>query len=359
MVDPLAEIIALLRPRTVFSKGISGAGRWGVRYSDFRPTELLRGARGSLSAGCRWRGCSRARGGRLRAPAGDARLHAVELRAGEACAARSAGTTAAQTGEVRHGRRGGRPDVRLLGGYFAIRLARCGVAGVAAAGASARARCRAAFGAGEARRRGIERAAGPGRDLVLTRLVEVLLIEALRSKPGDDAPPGLLRGLADARLAAAMRHMHGDAGALVDGGAAREEGRAFALGVLRALHARRGPAADGIPARVAHGRWRRICSVARTLGSPKSPSASATAQRAPSALRSADMSVSRRAATPRAAAARPPRASAAGRTLPFWSPCRSASRRGRGSSATGRSFSGIPPSRVPSSRLARRSPSCP
>ena len=48
-----------------------------------------------------------------------------------------------------------------------------------------------------------------GRDLVLTRLVEVLLIEALRSTPGDDAPPGLLRGLADARLAPAMRQMHG------------------------------------------------------------------------------------------------------------------------------------------------------
>jgi hypothetical protein len=35
MVDPLSEVIALLRPRTVFSKVISGAGRWGVRYSDF------------------------------------------------------------------------------------------------------------------------------------------------------------------------------------------------------------------------------------------------------------------------------------------------------------------------------------
>jgi transcriptional regulator GlxA family with amidase domain len=49
-----------------------------------------------------------------------------------------------------------------------------------------------------------------GRDLVLTRLVEVLLIEALRSTPGDDAPPGLVRGLADARLAVAIRHLHGD-----------------------------------------------------------------------------------------------------------------------------------------------------
>jgi transcriptional regulator GlxA family with amidase domain len=47
-----------------------------------------------------------------------------------------------------------------------------------------------------------------GRDLVLTRLVEVLLIEALRSTSGEGAPPGLLRGLADARLALAMRQMH-------------------------------------------------------------------------------------------------------------------------------------------------------
>jgi transcriptional regulator GlxA family with amidase domain len=48
-----------------------------------------------------------------------------------------------------------------------------------------------------------------GRDLVLTRLVEVLLIEALRSTSGGDAPPGLLRGLADPRLALAIRQMHG------------------------------------------------------------------------------------------------------------------------------------------------------
>ena len=44
---------------------------------------------------------------------------------------------------------------------------------------------------------------------MLTRLVEVLLIEALRATPGEDAPPGLLRGLADPQLAPAMRQMHG------------------------------------------------------------------------------------------------------------------------------------------------------
>ena len=35
MHDPLSEVIALLQPRTVFSQGISGAGRWAVRYSAF------------------------------------------------------------------------------------------------------------------------------------------------------------------------------------------------------------------------------------------------------------------------------------------------------------------------------------
>ncbi len=49
----------------------------------------------------------------------------------------------------------------------------------------------------------------PGRDLVLTRLVEVLLIEALRIAPSEQAPPGLLRGLADPQLAQALRQMHG------------------------------------------------------------------------------------------------------------------------------------------------------
>ena len=33
--DPLTELISLLRPSRVMGKGISGAGRWGVRYSAF------------------------------------------------------------------------------------------------------------------------------------------------------------------------------------------------------------------------------------------------------------------------------------------------------------------------------------
>lgn len=116
--------------------------------------------------------------------------------------------TPSPTGEVRHGTRGGRPDARLLGGYFifdspnaallvSLLPALLHVRGVERLSVLVR-----LVGEESNERRS-------GRDLVLTRLVEVLLIEALRSAPGDGAPPGLLRGLADARLAPAIRHMHG------------------------------------------------------------------------------------------------------------------------------------------------------
>lgn len=54
------------------------------------------------------------------------------------------------------------------------------------------------------------RASRPGRDVVLARLLEVLLIEAFRATSGPTAAPGLLRGLADERLALALRRMHGE-----------------------------------------------------------------------------------------------------------------------------------------------------
>ncbi|WP_411839035.1 cupin domain-containing protein [Paracoccus sp. ME4] len=54
------------------------------------------------------------------------------------------------------------------------------------------------------------RADRAGRTLALRRLLEVLLIEALRSGPGVGAAPGLLRGLADPRIAAALARIHDD-----------------------------------------------------------------------------------------------------------------------------------------------------
>jgi len=54
------------------------------------------------------------------------------------------------------------------------------------------------------------RATRPGREVVLERLLEVLLIEAFRASGGIAAPPGLLRGLSDPHLAVALRVLHAD-----------------------------------------------------------------------------------------------------------------------------------------------------
>ncbi|MET0533080.1 MAG: AraC family transcriptional regulator [Steroidobacter sp.] len=208
MVDPLTEIITLLRPRAVFSKGISGAGRWAVRYSEFGQPSFCAVLEGS---------CLLAVDGQdtVTLQAGDFVLlpttPGFTMSSFEAAKPVSINpkTTPSPIGEVRHGKRGGRPDVRLLGGYFAFD--------------SPDAELLVSLLPALIHVRGVERLAmlvklvseessdrRPGRDLVLARLVELLLIEALRSKPGDDTPPGLLRGLADARLAAAMRYMHGN-----------------------------------------------------------------------------------------------------------------------------------------------------
>jgi AraC-like DNA-binding protein len=52
----------------------------------------------------------------------------------------------------------------------------------------------------------------PGRGMILERLLEVLLIEALRSGPAATLPPGLLRGLSDPHLASALQRIHAEAG---------------------------------------------------------------------------------------------------------------------------------------------------
>lgn len=206
MKDPLAEVIALLQPRAVFSKRISGAGRWGVRYSPFGQPSFCVVIEGS---------CRLAVDGEppLTLEAGDFVLlpatpgftmSGFERVRPERVDPK---VMSSPTGEVRHGTRGGRPDVRLLGGYFLFD--------------SPDAALLVSLLPALVHLRGVERLSvlvrlvgdesteqRPGRELVLTRLVEVLLIEALRSTSGDDAPPGLLRGLADARLAPAIRQLH-------------------------------------------------------------------------------------------------------------------------------------------------------
>ena len=48
----------------------------------------------------------------------------------------------------------------------------------------------------------------PGNEYMLSRLVEMLLVEAMRWTTAGNAPPGLLRGLGDERLAMALKQIH-------------------------------------------------------------------------------------------------------------------------------------------------------
>ena len=207
MSDPLSEVIALLRPRTVFSKIISGAGRWGVRYAAFGQPSFSAVLEGS----CRLsvdgeRPVTLEAGDFVLLPATPSfTISGFEPVRPERIDPK---VTPSPTGEARHGTRGGRPDVRLLGGYFVFDSPDAGLlvsllpALVHVRGVERLSVLVRLVGEESTERRS-------GRELVLGRLVEVLLIEALRSTSGEDAPPGLLRGLADPRLAPAMRLMHG------------------------------------------------------------------------------------------------------------------------------------------------------
>jgi AraC-like DNA-binding protein len=206
MVDPLSEIIILLRPQAVFTKGITGAGRWGVRYTDFGHPSFCVVVEGS---------CRLAVDGQeaLTLEAGDFVLlpttpgftiSGLEPVTPELIDPKRA---ASAEGDVRHGAQDVPPSVRLLGGYFVFEGEDSGLL--------------VSMLPKQVHVRGVERLSAlvgflteesahqrAGRDLVLSRLVEILLVESLRLTQSSDAPAGLLRGLGDARLAEAIRQMH-------------------------------------------------------------------------------------------------------------------------------------------------------
>lgn len=208
MADPLSEVITLLRPRAVFTKGISGAGRWGVRYTDFGHPSFCVVVEG---------GCRLAVDGEkpLTLEAGDFVLlpstPGFTMSGFDPVTPKLYDPKHAATieGDVRHGTPDGPPSVRLLGGFFIFEGEDSGLL--------------VSMLPGQVHVRGVERLSvlvrllleesaqqRAGRDLVLDRLVEILLVEALRLTQTRDAPAGLLRGLGDARLAEAIRQIHAD-----------------------------------------------------------------------------------------------------------------------------------------------------
>ncbi len=206
MSDPLTQVAGLIQPRAPFSKIVSAAGEWRVSRSETgRPfyCAILEG-----------RCCLAAEGHEAITLEAD---DFVLIPAARDFAMSSAPPPAMTSdsshmmfpgGEVRIGDPSRTPDYRALVGYCVLgssdaslllsllpkiihvrgerRLATL----VALVGAEARA----------------ER---PGKEIILAHLLEVLFIEAMRSTAATDAAPGLVRGLADERIAVALRRIHG------------------------------------------------------------------------------------------------------------------------------------------------------
>lgn len=208
--DPLAAIIELLHPQTVLSKIISGAGTWSVRY----PPGDDPGFCLMLEGSCFLHGdglplLELHEGDFLLFPANpgfvmasDRSLSPVSMRY-------------AVADEIRHGTRTGPPTMRQLGGWF--RFDRTNAQLLVRSLPSAVLVRRDEPGADRLRRivgliRDETTTQRPGRDLILERLVEVLLVEALRFRPAEAErqEKGFLAGLADPALAYALRRLHAD-----------------------------------------------------------------------------------------------------------------------------------------------------
>lgn len=215
-MDALAAVVSLLKPQTVLSKTVYGSGRWGVRYPAVgHPSFAI-----VLTGAC-WLAADGLPAALL--DTGDFVLfpatpgftlasdlevvprpmhpvpfeqHVDEVVHGDA------------TGEL-----SGEPSVSLLGGYFAFDQLN---ASILVDLLPSMLHIRATDPAIEGVEPIVElirretRAERPGQALVLTRLAEILLVEALRSAPAALHTTGLLAGLRDPQLATALRGIHAE-----------------------------------------------------------------------------------------------------------------------------------------------------
>lgn len=205
MADPLSEVVSLLQPAARFSKRVEGAGDWRV----FREGQGEPFYAAVLEGECRLSIDGRPP---LVLKAGDFVLIPAAKTLEHASAHAPPDTeysVPSRIGEdhFRIGRQDGPADVR-------VQLGHCQFGSPDAALLVSllpeRVHVR-----GEPRLAALVQMVGeearsrrPAREVVLERLLEVLLIEALRSRGGPAEGTGLVRGLADERLAAALRAVH-------------------------------------------------------------------------------------------------------------------------------------------------------
>ena len=204
-MDPLSDLITLLRPTTAVSKPITGKGRWGVRYGAYNApgfTIILQGECWITFEGKE----------PMKYESGDFLLlpstppFSLSSHPGIECRLVEPVITA-----VRHGEQEGEADFVSVGGTFRIEqvnsplllallpdmihipVGRTGKLGGVIQ--LIMEECRSEE---------------PGKEMVLQRLLEVLLMEALRWRSMDThgVPSGLLKGMRDPALARVLGAMH-------------------------------------------------------------------------------------------------------------------------------------------------------
>jgi AraC-like DNA-binding protein len=206
MIDPLAEVVTLLQPNARFSKIVSAAGRWGVRRAELGQPFYCVILEGSIRIAVDGHEpITLQESDFVLIPAARGfRVSSLEPSASEDT---DLPPVLLPHGEFRLGDQSGPPDARWLVGHCVFDSPDAALL-VSLLPQLVHVR-------GEKRLATIVQLVGeesreqrPARDVILARLLEVLFIEALRSTAGTAASPGLLRGLADSRLAAAIRVMH-------------------------------------------------------------------------------------------------------------------------------------------------------
>jgi AraC-like DNA-binding protein len=206
MIDPLAEVVTLLQPSARFSKLVLGASPWRVSRSDAgRPLYCV-----ILEGACRMAIDGH---GPIELVSGDFVL--IPAAYGVAMSSlvppppgvQALEPSSLGNNEFRIGEPDSPVDSRMMVGHCSF--------GSPDASLLVSLLPQIVHVRGEERLatlvqlvRDESRGQRPAREVVLSRLLEVLLIEALRSTAETTASPGLVRGLSDCRLAAAIRVMH-------------------------------------------------------------------------------------------------------------------------------------------------------
>lgn len=205
LTDPLAEVITLLQPTAEFSKTVVGAGKWQVPRADLSSPLyylVLEGRCHATVDGEAPIECGP--GDFVLVPTGST------LELSSFASARVGAPWVCEplpSGEYRIGRQDGPVDMRTLVGRYrfgspdaALLVSLLPRLVHVRSGSRVEALVRLIDEEWHAQR--------PARDVVLARLLEVLLIDALRSTTELPAAQGLARALADPRIGNALRAMH-------------------------------------------------------------------------------------------------------------------------------------------------------